>query len=101
MRDPVSERMKFVSRLREGERMTDLCREFGISRKTGYKLAERYDRLGPIGLYDLPRRPEKSPRRVPDAVRQLVINIRKEHPSWGPKKIQEVLRRKHSGLVVP
>ena len=51
-RDIMSERMCFVSRLEAGERMTDLCREHGISRKTGYKFWDRYRRFGPVGLYD-------------------------------------------------
>ena len=57
--DPMSERMRFVLRHEEGERMTDLCLEFGISRKTGYKLLERYNEQGPAGLFDLPRRPHR------------------------------------------
>ena len=48
--DTVSERMKFVSRILEGERMTDVCREYGISRKTGYKIFARYEREGVSGL---------------------------------------------------
>jgi len=48
----VNERMEFVARLKAGERMSDLCREFGISRKTGYKFEQRYEEHGPKGLYD-------------------------------------------------
>ena len=48
----MSERMCFVSRLLAGERMTDLCREYGVSRKTGYKFWDRHRRFGPMGLYD-------------------------------------------------
>ena len=52
----VNERMQFVARLKAGERMSDLCQEFGISRKTGYKFEKRYDEHGPNGLYDFSRR---------------------------------------------
>src|SRR3989442_1280269 len=62
---PVSERVMFVTRLRSGERMTDLCSEFGISRKTGYKLLERFERLGPSGLFDVSRRPHRLAREKP------------------------------------
>jgi transposase len=46
----MEERLRFVARLLEGESMTDVCREFGISRKTGYKLFERYREEGPVAL---------------------------------------------------
>ena len=55
--DVVNERMHFVLRLEDGERMADLCREFGISRKTGYKIFERYEDCGLEGLSDRTRRP--------------------------------------------
>ena len=65
---PVTERMKFVSRLTDGEKMTDLCREFGISRKTGYKIWDRYRRVGLDGLKDQSRRPWSHPRKTPKEV---------------------------------
>ena len=49
---PVSERLEFVKRWQDGERVVDLCREFGISRKTAYKLLARFKEEGPRGLYD-------------------------------------------------
>lgn len=98
---PMSERMAFVGRLLAGERMTDLCAEYGISRKTGYKFKERYDRLGARGLYDLSRRPQRSPGRTPQEICQLVLELRRKHPSWGPKKLIEVLRGRHPGVALP
>jgi Helix-turn-helix domain len=53
----MDERMRFVIRLRDGESMACLCREFGISRKTGYKIFERYEECGLEGLTDRTRRP--------------------------------------------
>ena len=53
----MDERLKFVARLLEGEKMAGLCREFGISRKTGYKILERYNETGLDGLTDRSRRP--------------------------------------------
>mgnify|MGYP004000622329 CR=1 FL=1 len=50
----MNERMKFVVRLEDGERMTNLCKEFGISRKSGYKIWNRYLQKGPDGLFDGP-----------------------------------------------
>ena len=53
----MEERLRFVARLLEGEPMSDVCREFGISRKTGCKLFERYREEGPVALADRSRRP--------------------------------------------
>jgi transposase len=53
----IDERMRFVGRLVEGEKMAVLCREFDISRKTGYKIFDRYERSGLEGLTDRSRRP--------------------------------------------
>lgn len=53
----MDERLRFVARLLEGEPMTDVCRDFGISRKTGYKIYERYKQEGPTALCDRSRWP--------------------------------------------
>lgn len=89
--DPLSERMRFVARLLEGERMTDLCREFGISRKTGYKLKKRYQEEGPEALYDHSRRPRSNPGRTSAAIAERIIELRKAKPTWGPKKLKRRL----------
>jgi len=52
----MDERLRFVAQLSEGERMAELCREFGISRKTGYKIWDRYRKVGILGLQDRSRR---------------------------------------------
>ena len=54
---PMDERLKFIARLLDGEKMAPLCREFGISRKTGYKILTRYNEIGLQGLTDRSRRP--------------------------------------------
>ena len=99
--DRVSERMAFVVRLKAGERMTDLCQEFGISRKTGYKLWERFRELGAAGLFDMSRRPHRMPRQTSEAIRQLVIEARQAHRTWGPRKLRIWLGESHPGLVLP
>jgi transposase len=55
----VDEKLKFLARLLEGEQMSSLCQEFGISRKTGYKIYERYKESGLEGLNDRGRRPHR------------------------------------------
>lgn len=96
----VNERMHFVTRLRAGERMADLCRDYGISRKTGYKFKERFERLGVLGLGDQSRAPIR-PRRLDGPVADLLLDLRREHPTWGPRKLINVLHRRHPELRMP
>ena len=99
--DVLNERMRFVIRLESGERMVDLCREFGISRKTGYKFWNRFKNGGPTALGDFSRRPGSHPNQTPDEIRELVVLARRAHPTWGPKKLRVVLRELHPGLRIP
>jgi transposase InsO family protein len=99
--DRMSERMGFVLRLKAGERMTDLCREFGISRKTGYKFWDRYQRYGGAGLFDERRCPIRVPRRTSDEIQELILAAKASHPTWGAKKLREVLGDEHPGIRLP
>jgi len=99
--DPMSLRLKFVSRLLEGEKMTDLCQEFGISRKTGYKLLERYKADGVSALQTNTSRPHRSPNRTAEGMVKLIVDVRQTHPSWGAPKIHHYLKRKYPDLSVP
>ena len=80
--------------------VTDLCAQFGISRKTGYKHLERYAELGLAGLRPRSHRPHHCPQRTDEAVEAMILAERRLHRTWGPKKLQAVLERKH-GLEVP
>jgi len=97
----VDERLRFVARLLEGEKMTDLCREFDISRKTGYKIYARYQRSGLEGLTDRSRRPYRQANRLPELLESRIVQLRQEHPSWGAPKIREKLRRQGLGIALP
>src|SRR6185436_20178022 len=97
----VDERMRFVARFLEGEKMAGLCREFDISRKTGYKIVERYQDCGLEGLNDLSRRPYRQANKLPFQVETLIVQLKREHPSWGAPKIREKLRRRHSDIQLP
>ena len=90
---PMDERLKFVARLLDGERMSALCREFGISRPTGYKIYNRYKDQGLIGLEDRTRRPYRHANKLPFQVEKTILQIKREHPSWGAPKIREKLIR--------
>lgn len=100
-RNIMSERMCFVSRLEAGERMTDLCREYGISRKTGHKFWNRYQMFGPMGLYDESRAPIIIPHRTSEELQKWIIEWKEKHPTWGAKKIKVELERSQKGLIVP
>jgi transposase InsO family protein len=91
---PVDLRMEFVNRVMRGERVTDLCREYGISRKTGDKFKQRFIRLGLPGLQDVSRAPKVIPHRTSPELVEIIVAERKEHPTWGPKKVKEVLERR-------
>jgi transposase len=78
-------------RLEAGERMVDLCREFEISRKSGYKLWDRYKEQGPSALFDQSRRPKRSPNRIAKEIEERIIDVRKAHATWGAEKLREWL----------
>jgi len=99
---PMEERIRFVlEATREAKGITALCREFGISRKTGYKWLARYRTWGLEGLHELSRRPRASPTRIPAAVEALVLRERHRHRTWGAKKLQAVLATKYAVAPVP
>lgn len=88
----VDERLRFIALVNESdETFAELCRQFGISRKTGYKWVERYEQVGPRGLEE--RRPvaHTFPQATPTAVLDALLALRKERPTWGPKKLRVCL----------
>ena len=95
----MEERLRFVARLLDGELMTDVCREFGISRKTGYKLLERYREEGPAALADRSRRPVRYANQLPAQVESLIVASKREKPHWGARKIRELLVRRLAGDI--
>ncbi len=90
----MDERVRFVIRLKDGESMASLCREFGISRKTGYKIFERYEQCGLEGLRDRTRRPFRYANQLPEQVEAAIVTAKREKPHWGARKIRERLLRK-------
>ena len=97
----VDQRVEFVSRRLGGERMTDLCREYGISRKTGHKIFNRYKDLGPPGLLDQPRAPGVVRHATAPEIVDLILAAKREKPTWGAKKLLVLLERRHAGLGLP
>ncbi len=86
---PVEERMRFITSVNDtDETFTELCARFGISRKTGYKWVERYETQGPGGLDEGRPVARSCPHRTPGEQLDRVLELRKEHPTWGPKKLR-------------
>ena len=81
--------------------MTDLCEQYEISRKTGYKWAERYEAHGRAGLTDQSRRPHHSPRATAPEVVDLLCEARRQHPTWSARKLMAMLSRHHPAMSWP
>ena len=93
-RSIVEERMRFVLRLKDGESMASLCREFGISRVTGYKIYDRYKECGLEGLTDRARTPYRYANKLPAQLEAMIVSMRREKPTWGARKLRDRLLRK-------
>lgn len=98
----MEERIKFAVRAARGaEVFSDLCEEFGISRKIGYKWLKRYKQLGMAGTKELSRRPRSSPNRTERWIEQWIVKERRAHQRWGPKKLIWALGSKHDVTEPP
>jgi transposase InsO family protein len=95
----MDERLRFVAQLLDGEPMAQLCRAFGISRKTGYKIFTRYKEHGLEALTDRSRRPVRYANQLPPQVESLIVSLKREKPHWGARKIRELLVRRLAGDV--
>lgn len=98
----MDERMKLVSEWLAGERSkAEICRHYGVSRKTGYKIAGRYELEGPAGLLDRRRAPDCHPNAVGEEEEAAILAVRERHPSWGSKKIKAWLECRHGSRRWP
>ena len=97
----MDERLRFVARLLEGEKMAPLCAEFGISRKTGYKIFERYKDCGLQAFSDRSHRAHRQANRLPAPIEATIVRLKREYPGWGAPKIREKLRQQFMGPQLP
>jgi putative transposase len=97
----LEERMKFVSRYLQGEKIAVLCNEFGISRKTGHKIINRYHAEGVQGLSDKSSVAVRNRKSTPLEVQKCILELKGEFPSWGAPKIAELLKRRHPEIKAP
>jgi leucine-zipper of insertion element IS481 len=79
----MDERLRLVARLLEGEKMAPLCAEFGISRKTGYKIFDRYKDCGVQAFSDRSHRAHRQANRLPAPIEATIVRLKREYPGWG------------------
>ena len=79
----------------------DLCRRYGISRPTGDKWLKRFEELGVSGLSDRSSAPQSHPNRIPQELMEIVLNLRREHRSWGPRKLLAYLEHRYERVQWP
>src|SRR5438128_9429848 len=97
----MDERLRFVARLLGGGKMAPLCAPFGISRKTGAKIFERYKDCGIAAFTDRSRRPYRQANRLSAPIEATIVRLKREYPGWGAPKIREKLRQQVPGLQLP
>lgn len=98
----MDERLKFIGEYLKQERsMSALCKEFNISRKTGYKLVHRYVMEGFYGLYDRSRTPHHHPHAVGEDIITAILSLRNRYPRWGARKLHAWLYKHSPGVDWP
>jgi transposase InsO family protein len=98
----MDEKLKFLGKyLRQESTMSSLCREFNISRKTGYKMVHRYLLEGPVGIYERTRAPHNHPQGVSEEITSMVLALRSQHSDWGPRKLLSWLNTHHPRIHWP
>lgn len=99
---PVEQRLKFaLEALGKSTPFAELCRQFGISPKTGYKWVKRFEEGGIAGLNDQSRRPRSSPDGLPENIVCRLVELKCAHPDWGARKILRLYAMKHPGETPP
>ena len=98
----MSQRREFIGLIESSVKVSDACRRFGISRRTGYKWLGRFEAEGEEALEDRSRRPLRSPNKTPDEAEQVILRARKAHPAWGGRKLKRWLQNRGvEGLPSP
>jgi putative transposase len=99
---PMDQRLQFIADYtRDLWTMSELCAQYGISRKTGYKWLTRYALLGPAGLEQRSRRPHRCPHATPAPVVSALLKARRGHPDWSAKKLLAILAPRHPPWRLP
>lgn len=100
--DSVNERLRFVAQAQEGlYSIQELSLRYGVSRQTGYATVNRYAKLGVDGLKDGSHAPRHCPHRMPELMQELLLEARRAHPTWGPRKILAWLGPRYPEMELP
>lgn len=94
----MNQRKEFVLKAMETNNFRQLCAEYGISAKTGYKWRERFWEYGLAGMSELSRRPQGHAQELGESVVCEIVRLKGAHPSWGPRKLRKVYERTHSAV---
>ena len=101
-RKALDEKKHFIEEWNRQEvSVAELCRRYEISRQTGYKWLERYEQRGEPGLEEHSRAPLNHPQAMPPRVREALVGLRSQHPSWGPRKLRAYLQRESPKILWP
>ncbi len=99
---PMDQRTQFIADyLRHTLTITELCALYGVARKTGYKLIDRYLHHGPAGLEERSRQPHHSPNQADPEIVAALLEVRRRHPSWGAKKLLRIVHQRHPRWWLP
>src|SRR6267154_2946862 len=93
--EPMEERIEFGLRAVRNENFRALCREYGITARTGYKWRERFLHRGRAGMVEESRRPRSSPAALGESEVCEIVRLKEAHRRWGPRKIRELYLRLH------
>lgn len=97
----MNQRSEFVMKAKACGNFRELCREYGISARVGYKWCRRFEQEGLDGLRDRSRRPHSAPEGLEELEVCRIVELRQAHPHWGARKLQELYRRAHGGQRLP
>jgi len=98
----MKEKVRFCMAYESGEAsMSELCRQFGVSRKTGYWVLARWRLEGPSGLAERSHAPHRCPHAVDKTEREAIVALRRKKPTWGPKKLKRRLELDHAQVAWP
>ena len=86
----MDEKLKFIARYLEGEKIAPLCREFGVSRATGHQFIKRYKMMGECALVEQKRTPYRYANKLPIPVEVLILSLKREYPHWGARMVDEI-----------
>ena len=98
----LQQRKELVERCLEGrDSIAALCREYGVSRQTGYKWLRRFESGSESALEDLSRAPQRLARAMPEEVAERIVQLRQQHPRWGPRKLRRLLEQADGSVAWP